>query len=52
MKQVLSKISTITRKAREANPVKYNELRDQTLDIIVNSKPKMNVRILVSNRPF
>jgi hypothetical protein len=52
MKQVLSKISTITRKAREANPVKYNELRDRTLDIILNSKPNMNVKILISSKPF
>lgn len=49
---VLKKISTITRKAWEANPVKYNEERNKNLDIIVNSKPNMNVRILVANKPF
>jgi hypothetical protein len=49
---ILKKISTITKKAWEANPVKYNEMRNQSLETIVNSKPNMNVRILVANKPF
>lgn len=49
---VISKISTITRKIWEANPEQYNKVRNTTLRQIAESNPKMNVRVIVSEKPF
>jgi len=50
--QILKKLSTITRREWAANPAKYKIGRDQNLDIIVNSKPRMNINVTISTKPF
>lgn len=52
MKNVLRKISTITRKAWEANPVKYNQGRDENIATILGSSPSFNVSVKISDKPF
>lgn len=52
MKQVLSKISTITRKSWEANPSKYQQGRDENIKTIVDSNPLFNVTVKIADKPF
>jgi hypothetical protein len=52
MKNKVTKISTVTRKDWEMNPSKYEQLRNSVLEYIVNSEPKFNLHITVSNKPF
>lgn len=48
----ITKISTIYRKEREANPEKFQEQRNSFLDVIVRSRPKMNVSVIITKKSF
>lgn len=50
--KVLKKLSTIYKRERVANPEKFKAQRDEFLDCIVKSKPRMNVRVTITQKPF
>jgi len=48
----ITKISTIYKRQRVESPEKFENERDKFLEVVVNSKPKMNVTIVISKKPF
>lgn len=48
----LAKISTIVKKNRLQYPERYKDFRDECLEKIVKSDPKMNIHVTISNKPF
>ena len=46
------KIPTLTKQSMINSPVAYKSLRDKTLQQIVNSKPRMNVTVVIASKPF
>lgn len=49
---LLKKDSTIYKKTRLANAPSFQKLRNEFIETMVNSKPRMNIRITLSDRPF
>jgi hypothetical protein len=52
MKSKITKLSTIYKIERTGNPVNFQKQRDEFLDVIMNSHPKMNVSLKLSVKPF
>ena len=50
--RMLKKISTITRKAWEANPDGYAVGRGENITTIINANPAFNCRLIISPKPF
>lgn len=48
----ITKVSTLYRKERENNTVRFEAQRNEFLDRIVNSKPRMNVKVVITKKPF
>ena len=52
MKNLIKKESTLYKKARAANAPAFEKQRNEFLETIVNSKPRFNVRVTVTQKPF
>lgn len=49
---IIKKVSTLYKSERQCNPVKFETQRNEFLKIILNSKPRYNVRVVISEKPF
>lgn len=48
----ITKTSTIYKRQRAESPEKFENERDKFLEVMVNSRPKMNVTINISRKIF
>lgn len=46
----ISKTSTLYKKDRENNTEAFRTQRDEFIQNIVNSKPRMNIRVIISDK--